>query len=73
MLEVVASQDLWIWHAFFGLSGANNDLNVLYRSNLFDGVLDDVALESPFTVNGKKSRVAHDSCPLSMVTLALLQ
>nr|GEZ91195.1 hypothetical protein [Tanacetum cinerariifolium] len=34
------------------LSGANNDLNVLYRSNLCDDVLDDVALECPFTLNG---------------------
>ncbi|GKB16332.1 ALP1-like protein isoform X1 [Tanacetum coccineum] len=52
MLEADASHDLWIWHAFFGLSGANKDLNVPYRSNLFGDVLDDVALECPFTVNG---------------------
>ncbi|GJY64150.1 hypothetical protein Tco_0465610, partial [Tanacetum coccineum] len=30
MLEVVADQKLWIWHAYFGVPGANNDLNVLY-------------------------------------------
>ncbi|GJR68915.1 hypothetical protein Tco_0014980 [Tanacetum coccineum] len=30
--------------------GANNDLNALYRSNLFDDVLDDVVPECPFTV-----------------------
>ncbi|XP_023735879.1 uncharacterized protein LOC111883791 [Lactuca sativa] len=29
MLEAVASQDLWIWHAFFGLPGTLNDINVL--------------------------------------------
>nr|GEV83943.1 hypothetical protein [Tanacetum cinerariifolium] len=52
MLEAVVSQDLWIWHAFFKLLGANNDLNVLYQSNLFDNILDDVAPECPFTVNG---------------------
>ncbi|GJU21654.1 ALP1-like protein [Tanacetum coccineum] len=28
MLEAVASQDLWIWHAFYGMEGANNDINV---------------------------------------------
>ncbi|GJW31776.1 CENP-B homolog protein 2-like protein [Tanacetum coccineum] len=33
------------------LSGANNDLNVLYRSKLFDDILDDVAPECQFTVN----------------------
>ncbi|XP_015950820.3 uncharacterized protein LOC107475674 [Arachis duranensis] len=26
VLEVVASSNLWIWHAFFGLSGSNNDI-----------------------------------------------
>nr|GEV38482.1 hypothetical protein [Tanacetum cinerariifolium] len=36
MLEAVASQDLWIWHAFFGVAGANNDINVLDNSPLFD-------------------------------------
>jgi len=29
ILEAVASQDLWIWHAFFGLPGSLNDINVL--------------------------------------------
>ncbi|XP_035838277.1 uncharacterized protein LOC110901844 [Helianthus annuus] len=28
ILEAVASQDLWIWHSFFGLPGSLNDLNV---------------------------------------------
>jgi len=34
ILEAVASADRWIWHAFFGLPGSNNDLNVLDRSPL---------------------------------------
>jgi hypothetical protein len=29
ILEVVASHDLHIWHAFLGVAGLNNDLNVL--------------------------------------------
>lgn len=29
ILEAVASKDLWIWHAFFGLPGSHNDINVL--------------------------------------------
>ena len=29
ILEAVASYDLWIWHAFFGMPDSNNDLNVL--------------------------------------------
>ncbi|XP_035546169.1 uncharacterized protein LOC118348486 [Juglans regia] len=27
ILEAVASYDLWIWHAFFGLPGSHNDIN----------------------------------------------
>ncbi|GKB31709.1 zinc finger, CCHC-type containing protein [Tanacetum coccineum] len=53
MLETVADHKLWIWHAYFGVPGANNDLNVLYGSPLFDDVLADRAPEPPFVVNGK--------------------
>jgi hypothetical protein len=35
VLEAVESQDLWIWHCFFGLPGTLNDINVLQRSHLF--------------------------------------
>uniref|UniRef100_A0A0D3BFF4 DDE Tnp4 domain-containing protein n=1 Tax=Brassica oleracea var. oleracea TaxID=109376 RepID=A0A0D3BFF4_BRAOL len=40
VLEAVASQDLWIWHAFFGPPGTLNDLNVLDRSPVFDDILE---------------------------------
>ncbi|GKB35289.1 probable arabinosyltransferase ARAD1 [Tanacetum coccineum] len=51
MLEAVADPKLWIWHAYFGVPGSNNDLNVLYGSLLFDDVLADTAPEAPFVVN----------------------
>ncbi|KAI4991978.1 hypothetical protein ZWY2020_040364 [Hordeum vulgare] len=35
ILEAVASQDLWIWHSFFGVAGSHNDINVLQRSPVF--------------------------------------
>ena len=35
ILEAVASHDRWIWHAFFGVAGSNNDINVLNQSTLF--------------------------------------
>ncbi|XP_020185484.1 uncharacterized protein [Aegilops tauschii subsp. strangulata] len=35
ILEAVASQDLWISHAFFGICASHNDINVLQRSPLF--------------------------------------
>ncbi|GKA52837.1 ALP1-like protein isoform X1 [Tanacetum coccineum] len=56
MLEVVASQDLWIWHAFYGMAGANNDINVLDNSLLFDDLLDDLAPVVPYVVNGVQYR-----------------
>lgn len=52
MLEAVASYDLWIWHAFFGAAGSNNDINVLNQSNLFKDLIEDRAPDSSFTVNG---------------------
>ena len=53
ILEAVASHDLWIWHAYFGLPGSCNDINVLQRSPVFSPY---VRGESPpvhFTVNGR--------------------
>ena len=52
MLEAVADQRLWIWHAYFGVPGGNNDLNVLYGSPLFDAELAGTAPLCPFEVNG---------------------
>ncbi|XP_062098508.1 uncharacterized protein LOC133804360 [Humulus lupulus] len=52
MLEAVASQDLWIWHAFFGVPGSNNDLNVLNQSPLFTEILQGQAPRVEFTING---------------------
>ncbi|XP_025663956.1 uncharacterized protein [Arachis hypogaea] len=45
LLEVVASSDFCIWHAFFGVSSSNNDINVLDRSPVFDDILNDHAPE----------------------------
>ncbi|XP_038715002.1 uncharacterized protein LOC120008691 [Tripterygium wilfordii] len=35
ILEAIASYDLWIWHTFFGMQGALNDISVLDRFNVF--------------------------------------
>ncbi|GKA18397.1 putative nuclease HARBI1 [Tanacetum coccineum] len=51
LLEAVASYDLWIWHAFFGVAGANNDLIVLNNSSLFDNLLDGIDHVAPFECN----------------------
>ncbi|XP_027076867.1 uncharacterized protein [Coffea arabica] len=38
MLEAIAAADLWIWHAFFGIAGSNNDINYNKGYCLADGI-----------------------------------
>ena len=35
IFKTVADYNLWIWHAYFGMSGTNNDINVLESSHFF--------------------------------------
>ncbi|GKC32021.1 ALP1-like protein [Tanacetum coccineum] len=51
LLEAVASNDLWIWHAFFGVSRSNNDINVTQRSPLLNDLKLGKAQEVPFEAN----------------------
>ena len=52
ILEAVASYDLWIWHAFFGLPGSNNDINVLERSYVFNELAEGRAPAVDYSING---------------------
>lgn len=52
ILEAVTSSDLWIWHAYFGLPGSHNDINVLQRSPLFARLAAGEAPPVDFDVNG---------------------
>ncbi|XP_023766504.1 uncharacterized protein LOC111915029 [Lactuca sativa] len=52
ILEAVVSQDMWIWHAFFGSLGSINDINVLNRSLIFNNIYDRFAPDSSFQVRG---------------------
>lgn len=54
ILEAVASRDLWIWHAFFGVAGSNNDINVLNQLPLFVEELRGHAPRVQFYVNGRQ-------------------
>jgi len=54
ILEVVASHDRWIWHAFFGVAGSNNDINVLNQSTLFVDQLRGEAPQVQYFVNGRQ-------------------
>ncbi|XP_028082670.1 uncharacterized protein LOC114283992 [Camellia sinensis] len=58
ILEAVASYDLRIWHAFFGMPGLHNDLNVLDRSPLFSDLAQGKAPPVHYTINGH----SYDMC-----------
>ena len=58
-LEAVASHDLRIWHAFFGVPGPNNDINVLNQSPLFIEALKGQAPQVQFSVNGRQYNTGY--------------
>jgi hypothetical protein len=51
ILEAAALHDLWIWHAYFGLPGSCNDINVLQRSLIFSPYERGESPPVQFTVN----------------------
>jgi hypothetical protein len=59
ILEAVASYDLWIWHAFFGMPGSHNDINVLDRSPLFTELQNGRAPAVTFKVNGHEYGIGY--------------
>lgn len=59
VLEAVASYDLWIWHAFFGMPGSNNDINVFDASNVFANLRDGRAPAVNFIINGHEYTMGY--------------
>jgi hypothetical protein len=59
VLEAVASQDLRIWHSFFGCPGSLNDLNILSQSHLFDRITKGGSPPSDFIVNGHRYELGY--------------
>lgn len=59
ILEAVASYDLWIWHAFFGMPGSCNDINVLHRSPVFDNLATGTGPEVRYEVNGRQYNMGY--------------
>lgn len=59
ILEAVASHDRWIWHAFFGVPGSNNDINVLNQSLLFVQQLRGEGPQVQYIVNGRQYNTGY--------------
>ncbi|XP_074271392.1 uncharacterized protein LOC141595329 [Silene latifolia] len=59
ILEAVASYDLWIWHAYFGVAGSNNDINVLNHSPAFNQFLEGQNPDVQFSVNGTSYNMGY--------------
>ena len=59
VLEAVASYDLWIWHAFFGMPGSNNDINVLDASNLFANLRKGCGPSANYTILGNHYNMGY--------------
>ncbi|GJW92972.1 reverse transcriptase domain-containing protein [Tanacetum coccineum] len=57
-IDCTASNDLWIWHAIFGVSGMNNDVNVLRQSPLCND-LKVKASDVSFVANNTKHEAAR--------------
>ena len=59
ILEAVADYRLWIWHAYFGVAGSNNDLNVLNSSPLFNEKCQGVGPAVSFVANGNRHDMGY--------------
>jgi hypothetical protein len=59
ILKIVASHDRWIWYVFFGVTGSNNDINVLNQSLLFVDVIRGRTPKVSFTVNGRVHHMGY--------------
>ncbi|CAL9025109.1 unnamed protein product [Prunus brigantina] len=59
ILEAVAGFDTWVWHAFFGVAGAQNDLNVLGQSPVFNDVLSGQGPNITYQVNNTVYRTGY--------------
>lgn len=57
--KIVASNDLWVWHSYFGLSGSNNDLNVLRRFHMFARLSGGETPPVNFKINGHQYNMGY--------------
>ncbi|DBA02353.1 TPA: LOW QUALITY PROTEIN: hypothetical protein N0F65_007172 [Lagenidium giganteum] len=68
VIEAVATQDLRIWHVFFGVPGTCNDITVLERSPLLQDYLMSTSTHNNITYRVKGSCGMADICWLTAST-----
>ena len=59
ILEAVTSKDLWIWHAFFGMPGSHNDINVVHRSPILARLAQGEGPHVNYTINGNEYTMSY--------------
>ena len=59
VLEAMYDMVGLIWHCFFGIPGANNDIKVLENSTLFQDALNGKSPQVKFSVNGTEYGMAY--------------
>nr|XP_043638275.1 uncharacterized protein LOC122609286 [Erigeron canadensis] len=59
MLQAVASTDLWIWNAYFGQQGSNNDINVFEASPVLEEIISGLAPIVGFYANNNYYKAGY--------------
>ena len=59
ILEAMADQKTWIWHAFFGMPGSLNDINIVNRSPLMSKIANGELSLVQFVANGRTYNYAY--------------
>ncbi|XP_047979128.1 uncharacterized protein LOC125221044 [Salvia hispanica] len=59
ILEAIVDHCLLIWHAHFGVSGSNNDINLLNTSSLFTEQCNGNFTVIKFTANGRQHHMRY--------------
>jgi hypothetical protein len=58
-LEAIFDHHLWFWHLFFGMPGANNNLNILDFLPIYKQHLEGMTPKVTFQINNKKYDMAY--------------
>nr|XP_043623538.1 uncharacterized protein LOC122595262 [Erigeron canadensis] len=59
MLQAVASTDLWIWNAYFGQQGSNNDINVFEASPVLEEIISGLTPTAGFYANNNYYKAGY--------------